>query len=105
MERESIGARSRFFERDALLLRKHPKRYAELMRREAQENKSVFLTYFVNGIKFTGSEIPDEVLVMIPSAYVRNADGLAARQQQKGLTDPIVGLYYVGCSFPNLSPG
>jgi glycosyltransferase involved in cell wall biosynthesis len=66
-ERESLGARSRFFERDALLLRKHPVKYAELMRREAQwASNPYFWTYFQNGLKRYGVRIPDEVLAVIP---------------------------------------
>lgn len=67
MERESLGARSRFFERDALLLRKHPLKYAELMRREAQwATNPYFWTYFKSGIKRYGVRVPDEVLAVMP---------------------------------------
>jgi glycosyltransferase involved in cell wall biosynthesis len=66
-ERESLDARSRFFERDALLLRKHPVKYAELMRREAQwASNPYFWTYFQSGIKRYGVRIPDEVLAVMP---------------------------------------
>jgi glycosyltransferase involved in cell wall biosynthesis len=66
-ERESLGARSRLFERDALLLRKHPVKYAELMRREAQwATNPYFWTYFQSGVKRYGVRIPDEVLAVMP---------------------------------------
>lgn len=67
IERESLAARSRFFERDALLMRKHPEKYAELMRREAQwATNPHFWTHFVNGIRRYGVLIPDEVLAVMP---------------------------------------
>jgi glycosyltransferase involved in cell wall biosynthesis len=66
-ERESLGTRSRFFERDALLLRKHPVKYAELMRREAQwATNPHFWTFFQSGVKRYGVRIPDEVLAVMP---------------------------------------
>jgi glycosyltransferase involved in cell wall biosynthesis len=68
-ERESLGTRSRFFERDALLMRKHPKRYAELMRREAQwTTNPYFWTHFVDGIKRYGVNVPEEVWAMMPKS-------------------------------------
>lgn len=67
IERESLAARSRFFERDALLMRKHPEKYAELMRREAQwRTNPHFWTHFLNGIRRYGVLIPDEVLAAMP---------------------------------------
>ncbi|HEY3777885.1 MAG TPA: glycosyltransferase [Rhizomicrobium sp.] len=67
VERESLEARSRFFERDALLLRKHPAKYAELMRREAQwASNPHFWRNFFSGIKRYGVQIPEEVLAVMP---------------------------------------
>ncbi|HEY3638477.1 MAG TPA: glycosyltransferase [Rhizomicrobium sp.] len=67
MERESLGTRSRFFERDALLMRKHPRKYAELMRREAQwATNPYFWTYLLSGIKRYDVKVPDEVLAIMP---------------------------------------
>jgi glycosyltransferase involved in cell wall biosynthesis len=66
-ERESLDTRSRFFERDALLMHKHPRRYAELMRREAQwASNPYFWTYFINGIKRYDVKIPEEVWRIMP---------------------------------------
>lgn len=65
--RESLESRSRFFERDALLLRKHPKKYAQLMRCERQwlENPHFWPRFFA-GLERYAVELPDEVRLMIP---------------------------------------
>ncbi|MGH6890397.1 MAG: glycosyltransferase [Rhizomicrobium sp.] len=67
VERESLATRSRFFERDALLMHKHPGKYSELMRREAQwRGNPHFWTHFLNGIRRYGVSIPQEVRVAMP---------------------------------------
>jgi glycosyltransferase involved in cell wall biosynthesis len=67
LERESLKERSRFFERDALLLRKHPEKYPQLMRREAQwVQNPYFWSYFVDGLKRYQVRAPEEVLAMMP---------------------------------------
>jgi glycosyltransferase involved in cell wall biosynthesis/GT2 family glycosyltransferase len=68
-ERESLAARSRFFERDALLLRKHPAKYAELLRREAQwATNPHFWTHFLSGIRRYDVPVPDDVLAVMPKS-------------------------------------
>ncbi len=67
VERESLESRSRLFERDALLLRKHPVKYAELLRREAQwTHNPHFWRYFLEGITRYQVDVPDEVRAMMP---------------------------------------
>jgi glycosyltransferase involved in cell wall biosynthesis len=61
--RESIAERSRFFEKDALLLRKHPKRYLALLKAEAQWNHNpLFWEELARGAAKYGVELPREVL-------------------------------------------
>jgi glycosyltransferase involved in cell wall biosynthesis/GT2 family glycosyltransferase len=67
LERESLEARSRFFERDALLLRKHPEKYAELMRRERQWLQNpYFWPHFFAGLRRYRVRLPEDVRIMIP---------------------------------------
>ncbi|MGH6878865.1 MAG: glycosyltransferase [Rhizomicrobium sp.] len=67
VERESLGARSRFFERDALLLSKHPDKYAELMRREAQwASNPFFWTEFLAGLARYRVSVPNDILAIMP---------------------------------------
>jgi glycosyltransferase involved in cell wall biosynthesis len=67
LARESLAARSKLFERDALLLRKHPERYSELMRREAQwMHNPQFWTHFMQGLARYRVGVPDEVRLMLP---------------------------------------
>jgi GT2 family glycosyltransferase/glycosyltransferase involved in cell wall biosynthesis len=65
--RESLESRSRYFERDALLLRKHPKKYAELMRSERQWlDNPYFWPRFFAGLERYAVELPEDVRMMIP---------------------------------------
>jgi hypothetical protein len=67
LERESIEARSAFFEKDALLLRKHPKKYVELLKRERQwTHNPHFWTYFARGLERYGVEPPPEIAALMP---------------------------------------
>ncbi|HEX4079735.1 MAG TPA: glycosyltransferase [Rhizomicrobium sp.] len=67
LERESLEARSHFFERDALLLHKHPGKYAELMRRERQWLQNpYFWPHFLAGTRRYRVKLPDNVRNMIP---------------------------------------
>jgi glycosyltransferase involved in cell wall biosynthesis len=75
LERESMAVRSAFFEKDALLLRKHPEKYVELMRRECQwKHNPNFWTYFVQGLKRYGVEPPAAVKALMPAKYLAEAD-------------------------------
>lgn len=65
-ERESLQARSRFFEKDALLLRKHPGRYPALFRAEAQwTHNPYFREHLLRGAARHGVTVPDELLDLI----------------------------------------
>lgn len=65
-ERESLESRSRFFMRDARLLRKHPARYPELFRREAQwRHNPHFLRYFAEGLRMERMQAPAEIVAIV----------------------------------------
>jgi glycosyltransferase involved in cell wall biosynthesis len=62
-ERESLEERSRFFEKDALLLRKHPERYRALFRAEGQwTHNPHFRHHLLRGASRYGVEIPPDLL-------------------------------------------
>jgi glycosyltransferase involved in cell wall biosynthesis len=74
LERESLEARSAYFEKDALLLRKHPSRYAKLMRSERQWRKNpLFWTHFLKGLRRYGVELPPDVRSLVPRQHLREA--------------------------------
>lgn len=76
VERESLAARSVFFEKDALLLRKHPQKYVELLRREGQwTHNPHFWTYFARGLARYGVEPPPSVRAMMPADEVARLNG------------------------------
>lgn len=65
-ERESLEERSRFFEKDALLLRKHPGRYPALLRAEAQwTHNPYFRDHLLRGAARYGVSFPPELLALI----------------------------------------
>lgn len=67
LPRESLEARSRLFERDALLLRKHPDKYPLLMRREAQwTHNPSFWNHLLVGLVRYGVSAPSEVVGLMP---------------------------------------
>ena len=67
LERESVETRSKFFEKDALLLRKHPEKYPELLLRECQwKHNPYFWPYFFRGLERYGVEAPEAVLAHAP---------------------------------------
>jgi glycosyltransferase involved in cell wall biosynthesis len=67
LPRESLEARSRLFERDALLLKKHPDRYPLLMRREAQwMHNPAFWTHLLEGLRRYQVLVPQDVLAIMP---------------------------------------
>lgn len=70
LERESLAERSRFFEKDALLLRKHPVRYGELFEREGQwRHNPLFWEHFLRGVQKYKVDIPSHMLKKIPASY------------------------------------
>jgi glycosyltransferase involved in cell wall biosynthesis/GT2 family glycosyltransferase len=65
--REALSERSRFFEKDALLLRKHPQRCIELIRRECQwVNNPYYWTYFLKGLERYQVPLPKEIRALMP---------------------------------------
>lgn len=65
-ERESLAERSRFFEKDALLLRKHPERYRALFRAECQwTHNPHFRDHLLRGAERYGVTVPAELLAMM----------------------------------------
>ena len=59
-ERESIDARARFFEKDALLFKKHPERYQELFFAERHfEHTEGFFEHLARGFTLHDLEIPE----------------------------------------------
>ncbi len=75
LERESLPVRSAFFEKDALLLRKHPEKYVELLRRESQwRHNPFFWTYFAKGLARYGVEPPRDVKALMPPDLVLSAE-------------------------------
>jgi glycosyltransferase involved in cell wall biosynthesis len=82
LERESLPERSTFFEKDALLLRKHPEKYGELMRRECQwKHNPHFWTHFVKGLQRYGVAPTREVRAMMPRKLLSEAGGLLDSSQ------------------------
>lgn len=70
VERESLMARSRFFESDALLLRKHPKKYLELFQRESQwAHNPYFWQHFLKGVGRHTVTLPREIRARIPARF------------------------------------
>ncbi|MBL0702129.1 MAG: glycosyltransferase [Desulfosarcina sp.] len=59
LKRESKGERNKFFIKDALLLKKHPKKYKELFFKEGHYNDTNFRRYFRQGIFDYNVKIPD----------------------------------------------
>jgi glycosyltransferase involved in cell wall biosynthesis len=70
LERESVSARADFFQKDALLLRKHPVRYRELMYREAHWARNVYYwMHFLAGARRYQIDIPEDIRSMIPKRF------------------------------------
>lgn len=70
LDRESLAERSRFFEKDALLLRKHPVKYCELFEREGQwRHNPLFWEHFLRGVRIWDVELPPTIAAMLPARY------------------------------------
>lgn len=72
---ESKKDRDRFFINDALLFKKHPKKYIQLMKLETHyKNNDNFWNYFLEGVKEIEGKIPVELLLNDSeiSKYVSN---------------------------------
>jgi glycosyltransferase involved in cell wall biosynthesis len=88
LPRESLEARSRLFERDALLLHKHPDKYPLLMRRESQwTHNSAFWSHLVAGLKRYGVVAPQDIVDLMPwnvrLKYLSHPSAELARQTHK----------------------
>jgi glycosyltransferase involved in cell wall biosynthesis len=67
LERESVAERSKFFEKDALLFRKHPKKYVELFWRECQwTHNPLFWKYLIRGARRRRISLPPEIRSVAP---------------------------------------
>jgi glycosyltransferase involved in cell wall biosynthesis len=66
LARESTAERARFFEKDALLLQKHPERYRELFLAEGHWERTAFWEHFQRGAEKYGVSIPESLLVYRP---------------------------------------
>jgi glycosyltransferase involved in cell wall biosynthesis len=65
--RESQAARDRFFEKDILLLKKHPARYRKLFHMEAHWcNTDGFWSNFLRGAQKYGFPVPEDILEFMP---------------------------------------
>jgi glycosyltransferase involved in cell wall biosynthesis len=74
VEREAHAARVRFFEKDALLLKKHPDRYKSLFLKEGHyRNTPGFGEHFVRGSVKYGVPIDDFYSALLAAAPVGNA--------------------------------
>jgi glycosyltransferase involved in cell wall biosynthesis len=59
LDRESVETRARFFEKDAVLFRKHPQRYKELFFRERQYAHNKFFSFYLKeGFKKLSLNVP-----------------------------------------------
>lgn len=66
IERESLPERSRFFIKDARLMKKHPALYAELFERERQwQSNPHFLRYLAEGLALEQMDVPPELAAQI----------------------------------------
>jgi glycosyltransferase involved in cell wall biosynthesis len=81
LERESLAERSRFFEKDALLLRKHPGKYCELFERECQWKRNPhFWDNFLRGVQQWNVDVPPSIRASIPT---RAACTMALESQER----------------------
>ncbi len=77
LERESLAERSRFFEKDALLLLKHPTKYCELLDRERQwRHNPLFWEYFMRGVRTWGVDLPPALRSLVPPQAWRDINAL-----------------------------
>jgi len=75
IERESSIGRAVFFEKDALLLKKHPARYRSLFLMERHwENTPGFWENFLRGAKKYGVDIPEFYKNYLPKKYLKQLD-------------------------------
>lgn len=70
LEREGLAERSRFFEKDALLMLKHPSKYYELLIREQQwTHNPLFWKNFMNGVRKLGVPLPPPISALVPNDF------------------------------------
>ena len=74
LQRESRQERNKFFEKDALLMRKHPERYKQLFLAESHWHKSPeFCKIFLNSANKHGVELPEWCRPYIEKGLLRNS--------------------------------
>jgi glycosyltransferase involved in cell wall biosynthesis len=67
VERESAATRDRFFVKDALLYRKHPERFVDLIRREGHLGSNEnYLRYLLEGLRRYGVRPGADLLALVP---------------------------------------
>lgn len=90
IERESLEVRSKFFLNDAILLRKHPDRYPDLLLREVQwVHNPYFWDYFLKGVELHGVDVPESVRqIMRDNAGITYTGLLAACADAAEATPP-----------------
>ena len=78
--RESQIERSKFFENDALLLKKHQDRYEKLFFLENHwRNEPLFWEYFFQGVEKFNVDLPEWVVRIHAQATSGNKDGVAKK--------------------------
>jgi len=86
-ERESTAERNGFFEKDALLLKKHPDRYQELFLRECHwKNTPGFWQHFLAGVRKYHISLPDYVKIRLAEAP-ESGDQLGLDSHQQPFSD------------------
>jgi len=71
-ERESAATRAKFFEKDALLYKKHPERYRELFFIECQfEHTPAFIEHLMIGFANHQMEMPDWMQATLKSSELK----------------------------------
>lgn len=100
IERESIAVRSAFFNNDAILLRKHPERYAELLLREVQwTHNPHFWDQFLKGVELHGVHVPEQVReIMLDNAGIHytgllNSGGVPPAPSGSDAGHPVAGAH------------
>lgn len=110
VEREGTAARNRFFEKDALLLKKHPARYQDLFLREGHyKHNPGFRENFLRGLEKYGVRADDFYLSLLgaappPAAASKPKTGATMSQTDKrfdSLTESFKALLAAGRVDPN----
>lgn len=83
IDRESLAVRAEFFTNDALLMHKHPERYANLLLREVQwAHNPHFWDQFLKGVALHDVDIPEPVRVIMRDVAGINFMGLIQERKR-----------------------